>query len=81
MNIQIRNVPKDVHSRLILKADLAGQSLQQYLSARLTDLAERPSMTEIIHRIEKRQSFSLSYDDLVRAIDTDRGERSDRAGR
>ena len=81
MNIQIRNVPEDVHSRLTHKADLAGQSLQQYLSARLTELAERPSMSEIIQRIEKRQSFSLSYDDLIEAIDSDREERSDSAGR
>jgi hypothetical protein len=42
-NVQIREVPDDVHAALVRKAELAGQSLQQYLSAQLARLAVTPT--------------------------------------
>jgi len=38
-NVQIREVPDDVHNELVRRAERAGQSLQQYLSAQLASIA------------------------------------------
>lgn len=34
-NVQVRDVPEEVHDALMHRAQLAGQSLQQFLSAQL----------------------------------------------
>jgi hypothetical protein len=53
-NILIRDVPDDVHVILARRAGLSGQSLQQYLVGQLRQLAERPSLDEVLARIESR---------------------------
>ena len=74
-NVLVRNLPQDVHSRLQARADARGQSLQQYLSAELRRLAERPSVDEVLARIEARDGgrvgLAQAVDDL--AIERDRG--------
>ena len=47
-NVQIREVPDDVHEALVRKAELAGQSLQQYLSAQLVVIASTPTVDEVL---------------------------------
>ena len=41
-NIQVRDVPEAVHEELVRRAGLAGQSLQQFLSAQLATIASTP---------------------------------------
>jgi plasmid stability protein len=53
-NVLVRDVPDEVHGQLQHRAEARGQSLQQYLAAELRRLAERPTMDEILTRIEKR---------------------------
>ena len=45
-NVQIREVPEDVHNELVRRAELAGQSLQQYLSAQLTAMVATPTIDD-----------------------------------
>ena len=52
--IQIRDVPEPVRDELARKAAAAGQSMQAYLLAELSKLAERPSMAEIVARAQAR---------------------------
>ena len=44
--IQVRGVPDDVHRRLKSQAALAGQSLNEFLLARLSDMARVPTVPE-----------------------------------
>jgi plasmid stability protein len=57
-NVQIRGVPDDVHRRLKSQAALAGQSLNEFLLARLTDVARIPTASELADRIRERTPFT-----------------------
>jgi plasmid stability protein len=74
-NVQIRNVPDDVHKELVRRAEFAGQSLQQYLAARLEALVATPSVDEVIARIERRTKGRVSKADAIAAIDHERAGR------
>jgi antitoxin FitA len=53
-NLLVRDVPEDVHAALQRRAERRGQSLQQFLASELRRLAERPSVDEVLDRIEAR---------------------------
>ena len=53
-NILVRNVPEKVHRTLVRRATANGQSLQQYVAELLTQQASRPTMEEVLKRIESR---------------------------
>lgn len=54
-NVLVRDVPDDIHSALQRRAEVRGQSLQQYLAHELRRLAEQPSVDEILDRIGRRR--------------------------
>lgn len=56
-SIQIRGVPDDVHRRLKSQAALAGQSLNEFLLARMTDVARTPTIPELTERILARARY------------------------
>jgi plasmid stability protein len=70
--VQIKNVPPDVHQVLRRRAAEAGQSLQEYMLAYLTDFARKPTVEEIFDRIEQRAGGGLSLDFIVQAQREDR---------
>lgn len=53
-NVLVRDIPEDVHAALQRRAAQRGQSLQQYLASELKRLAARPSLDEVLDRIEQR---------------------------
>lgn len=65
-NVMIRDVPDDVHRRLVNRARADGRSLQQYLVAELTRIARAPTLEEVIARIESNRGGSVG---LERAVD------------
>lgn len=67
--IQIRNVPDDLHRRLKARAAMAGMSLSEYLLREVRQVAERPTMEEMVRRLETRTPVqtSISTADLIRA--------------
>lgn len=71
-NVLIRDVPDDVHQALRRRAERAGQSLQQYLQAELARLAERPSMAEVLGRIESRSGGVVGLRQAVQDLDQER---------
>jgi hypothetical protein len=75
LNVLVRNVPEDVHAALQLRAERQGQSLQQYLAGELTRLAERPTLDEVLDRIERRSGGTVGFG---RAVEDLSGERSSR---
>lgn len=58
-SVQIKNVPSDVHGTLRRRAALAGQSLQEYLLARLTEEARTESLDEVLSRAGGRAGGSV----------------------
>lgn len=56
-NVQVRDVPDDVHRRLKSQAALAGQSLNEFLLARLSDIASVPTVPELAQRIREREPY------------------------
>jgi len=58
-NVQIRNVPDEVHRTLKSRAALAGMSLSEYALAELRRAAERPTREEILARIAARPPSRL----------------------
>lgn len=49
-SIQVKDVPDDVHATLKRRAAARGQSLQEYLLARLTEDAQSPPLEEVLAR-------------------------------
>jgi plasmid stability protein len=74
-NLLVRDLPDDVHAALQRRAERRGQSLQQFLSSELRRLAERPSVDEVLDRIEHRSGGQVG---LRRAAEDLSEERSRR---
>ena len=50
----IRDVPDETRDELAARAARAGQSLQEYVRAQLTELARRPDPADLWDRVENR---------------------------
>lgn len=74
-NVQIRDVPEAVHGELVRRAEMAGQSLQQYLSGQLAAIAAVPSADEVWSRIERRSKGRLSSADVIDVLADERARR------
>lgn len=74
-NIQIRNVPDDVHRVLTERAAAVGQSLQEYLLARLTADAATKVNREVLE--EARRAIRDHPEDFT-TVDTAGIIREDR---
>ena len=74
-NLLVRDLPDDVHAALQRRAERRGQSLQQFLTSELRRLAERPSVDEVLDRIECRTGGQVG----LRQAAEDLGE--ERSGR
>lgn len=59
-NIQLRNVPDDLHRTLKARAALAGMSLSDYLIEHARRLAERPTPEEMRERLRMRDPSRVS---------------------
>jgi hypothetical protein len=57
-NVQVRGVPEDVHRRLKSQAALSGQSLNEFLLARMSDIARLPTVPELAERIRERAAYT-----------------------
>jgi plasmid stability protein len=73
--ITVRNVPEEVRARLAEKAARSGKSLQEFLSAELTDLAFRQSPVDFIAGLAQRvelEGLQVDARQIVEARDADR---------
>ncbi|MEO7556083.1 MAG: hypothetical protein ABIV94_05710 [Acidimicrobiales bacterium] len=74
-HVQIRDVPDDVHTALVRRAERAGQSLQQFLAAQLATIAATPTLDDVLDRIARSPKGRLSRHDTVDAIGDERARR------
>jgi plasmid stability protein len=74
-SITIRDVPDDTRDELAARAALTGRSLQEYLRARLVELARQPEAETLVARIRARKSAtgsSLAAEQILSHLDDDR---------
>jgi antitoxin FitA len=74
-NVLVRDLPDDVHAALQRRAERRGQSLQQYLVGELSRLAQRPSLDEVLDRIERRHGGRVGLAQAVEDLSSERGRR------
>lgn len=72
--IQIRHVPDDIHKLLKIRAVEQGLSLSDYLLRELTQMVKRPTLDDVLARIEKRASVEIEES----SVDAVRAERETR---
>lgn len=75
--IQLRNVPDELHRTLKARAAMAGLSLSDYLLREVRYIAEKPTMEEMMKRIEERMPVitRISSAQAVREEREKRGRR------
>ena len=57
--IQIRNVPDDLHRTLKVRAAQAGMTLSDYLLSEIEQIAEKPTLSEMMERLRGREPVEL----------------------
>lgn len=55
-NVQIRNVPEELHRALKVRAAQAGMTLSEYLLAEMREIAAKPTVAEMVERLRSRES-------------------------
>ncbi|MBI3201937.1 MAG: hypothetical protein HYZ29_10370 [Myxococcales bacterium] len=74
VNIQVRDVPSDVHKRLKVRAAEAGMTLSEFLLRELTEVARRPTIEQLVERIRGRGPTQVRLDS-ARAVRAEREAR------
>ena len=72
--IQLRNVPDALHRKLKARAALAGMSLSDFLLGEIREIAERPTMSEMLARFESREPVRAPIES-VRILREERDRR------
>ena len=75
MSITVRDVPEETLNELAARAALAGRSLQEYLRAKLIELAGQPDAEALVARIRARKAahpVSLTAEQILALRDEDR---------
>lgn len=57
--IQLRHVPDDLHRKLKARAAIEGMSLSDYIIREIRQLAEKPTMSEMMARLARRKPVHL----------------------
>ncbi len=73
--ITIRDVPDETRAELASRAALSGRSLQEYLRARLIEMARRPDAHVLMAKVRERKQrlgSSLSAEEILGHRDADR---------
>ncbi len=66
--VQIRNVPDEIHRTMKARAAEAGLSLSDYLLKEISIIAKRPTMAEMVARLEALPPITPTIDtvDILR---------------
>ena len=58
--IQLRHVPDPLHRKLKARAAMEGLSLSDYLLKQIEQIAERPTLKEMLDRLARRAPVNVS---------------------
>jgi len=71
-SIQVKDVPAEVHSTLRRRAAAAGQSLQEYLLARLIEETATPTLDEVLDRAGGRAGGRAGLETATKVVGFER---------
>ncbi len=74
-SITVRDVPDQTRNELAARAALTGRSLQEYLRAKLIELARQPDVEALVARIQARKAAhasTLTAEQILSYRDEDR---------
>jgi plasmid stability protein len=74
-SITVRNVSPETHDKLVSRAALKGKSLQEYLRAKLDEVAEQLDPEEWVEMVRRRQATmkgGVSVEDILKYKDMDK---------
>ncbi len=74
-NVLVRDIPDEIHAALQRRAESRGQSLQQYLASELRRLADRPSVDEVLDRIERHRGGRVGFRQAVEGLSEERARQ------
>jgi len=74
-NVQVRDVPEEIHAELARRAARAGKSLQQFLAEKLELIATTPTLDDVLDTIEGRTKGRVGINDAVDALEAERARR------
>lgn len=57
--VQIRNVPDDLHRKLKVRAAQAGMALSDYLLSEIKQVAQKPTLSEMMERLRVLEPVDL----------------------
>lgn len=72
--IQIRNVPDSLHQELKIRAARAGMTLTEYLLREITQVAQRPTVEDLIASVRTRSRPDLT-ESPTKAVRAERAAR------
>ncbi len=75
VSLTVRDVPDETRNELAARAALSGRSLQEYLRAKLIELAGQPDAEALVARIRARKAahpVSLTAEQIIALRDEDR---------
>lgn len=70
--LQVRNVPDDIHRVLKERASSAGMSLSEFVLRELRDIAESPTLDEILDDAAANATGSFTFEELNEILRRDR---------
>ena len=73
--ITVRDVPEDQIQTLKVRAAQAGKSLQAFMQDLIAREASKPTMAEMMERLNRETTARVSAADIVAAIDEGRAGR------
>jgi antitoxin FitA len=73
--IQIKNVSEEAHAVLRLRAAAAGQSLQEYMLNWIDRSTRRPTVDEVLARVEHHSGGHLPWESVVQQLRDERERR------
>ncbi|MGA2015233.1 MAG: hypothetical protein ABSH51_32550 [Solirubrobacteraceae bacterium] len=74
-NLLVRDLPADVHAALQERARRDGRSLQQYVTRELTRIARRPTLNDLLDRIEQHSGGSVGLAQAAEDVAEERAQR------
>ena len=74
-NVLVRNLTEETHRELLRRAEVRGQSLQQYLAAELTRLAGSPTLDDVLRRIDTRRGGRVGLAQAAADLAEERSRR------
>jgi plasmid stability protein len=57
--IQVRNIPDELHRTLKARAARLGMTLSDYLLSEIEQIAEKPTLSELLERLRRREPVEL----------------------